>query len=47
VELFRAVCDADLEGLVAKRKDGLYNPEASTWLKIKNRDYSQAGGRHD
>jgi bifunctional non-homologous end joining protein LigD len=47
VELFRAACAADLEGLVAKSKDGLYNPEASTWVKIKNRDYSQAVGRHD
>jgi ATP-dependent DNA ligase len=38
VELFRAACAADLEGLVAKRKDGLYTPESPTWVKIKNRD---------
>ncbi len=35
-ELFRAVCDQDLEGIVAKRKDGLYTPEETTWVKIKN-----------
>ena len=32
---------------MAKRKDGLYDPQASTWVKIKNRGYSQAVGRHD
>ena len=47
IELFRAACDADLEGLVAKRKDGLYTPEWPTWVKIKNRKYSQAMGRHE
>jgi bifunctional non-homologous end joining protein LigD len=35
-ELYRAVCDMDLEGIVAKRKDGLYTPEQTTWVKIKN-----------
>jgi ATP-dependent DNA ligase len=38
--LFRAACAADLEGLVAKRKDGLYAREASAWVKIENRGYS-------
>lgn len=44
VGLFRAVCGADLEGIVAKRKDGLYVPGERSWIKIKNPGYSQAGG---
>lgn len=47
VELFRIVCDQDLEGVVAKRRDGLYTPEATTWVKIKNPRYSQAEGRRE
>ncbi len=46
-ELFKAVCEADLEGIVAKRRDGLYTPEETSWVKIKNRAYSQAVGRHE
>jgi len=37
----------DLEGIVAKRRDGMYNPDAPTRVKIKNPDYSQAAGRHE
>jgi bifunctional non-homologous end joining protein LigD len=47
VELFRAVCEQDLEGIVAKRADAPYDPDAPTWVKIKNRMYSQAVGRHE
>jgi ATP-dependent DNA ligase len=47
VELFREVCRQDLEGIVAKRRDGVYDPEAPTWAKIKNRAYSQAVGRRE
>src|SRR5689334_19688518 len=32
---FRAVCGADMKGIVAKLKDGLYTPEATTWVKVK------------
>ena len=48
-ELFAAVCAKDLEGIVAKRKRGLYDPNApgSAWVKIKNPSYSQAEGRHE
>ncbi|MCU1275397.1 MAG: putative ligase-like protein [Bryobacterales bacterium] len=42
VELFERVCALDLEGIVAKRKDGLYTPEETSWVKITNRSYSQA-----
>jgi len=44
--LFERVCAMDLEGIVAKRTSGLYR-EGTTWLKIKNRAYSQAEGRGD
>jgi ATP-dependent DNA ligase len=36
-----------MEGIVAKRATGLYTPERATWVKIKNRAYSQAVGRED
>jgi ATP-dependent DNA ligase len=43
MELFRATCHADLEGIVAKWKDDLYT---TTWVKIKNRSYTRwMGGR--
>src|SRR5215472_7103998 len=47
IDLFRAVCDRDLEGIVAKRKDGLYKPEETSWVKIKNPRYSQMEGRRE
>lgn len=46
-ELFRAICDHDMEGVVAKQASAKYTPEATTWVKIKNRQYSQAVGRED
>ena len=46
-ELFRAICDRDMEGVVAKQASAAYTPEATTWVKIKNRQYSQAVGRQD
>lgn len=47
VDLFRAVCEGDMEGIVAKRGDGLYTPDETSWVKIKNRDYSQNVGRRE
>ena len=44
IELFQAVCEMDLEGIVAKHKQAPYGMEKS-WLKIKNPTYSQAEGR--
>jgi len=46
-ELFRSVCALDLEGIVAKRKDGLCTPEETTGVKIKNPKYSQMHGRRE
>ena len=47
--LFAEVCKRDLEGIVAKWADAPYGllDGRSSWVKIKNRDYSQARGRHE
>jgi bifunctional non-homologous end joining protein LigD len=39
VALFDAICDRELEGIVAKRVDGMYRPGERGWIEIKNRDY--------
>jgi bifunctional non-homologous end joining protein LigD len=45
---FAEVCRQDLEGVVAKRANGAYDPAAMPgWLKIKNPEYSQARDRHE
>ena len=36
-DLFRVICDRDMEGIVAKQASARYTPEATTWVKIKNR----------
>ncbi len=36
--LFEAVCERELEGVVAKRRSGRYVPGGRTWVKTKNRD---------
>ena len=46
-DLFRVICDRDMEGVVAKQASATYTPEATTWVKIKNRQYSQAVGHED
>ena len=46
-DLFRLICERDMEGVVAKQASARYTPEATTWVKIKNRQYSQAIGRED
>jgi bifunctional non-homologous end joining protein LigD len=43
--LYRAVVEADLEGIVAKRLTDPYRPTLTRWHKILNRTYSQADGR--
>jgi ATP-dependent DNA ligase len=45
-ELFKAVCEHDAEGIVAKRRNGVYSIR-DRWLKIRNRNYSQLHGRHE
>ncbi len=47
-ELFQLACREDLEGIVAKWKNGLYDAErVSSWVKIKNPGYSQILGRQE
>jgi ATP-dependent DNA ligase len=46
IEMFHAVCAKDIEGVVAKRKDGVYAAD-ERWLKIKNPNYSQVEGRRE
>jgi bifunctional non-homologous end joining protein LigD len=45
--LFAEICSRDLEGIVAKRKMGVYKDDGTGWLKIKNPAYSQAEGRQE
>jgi ATP-dependent DNA ligase len=46
-DLFRVICERDMEGIVAKQASARYTPETTTWVKIKNREYGQAIGRED
>jgi bifunctional non-homologous end joining protein LigD len=46
-QFFEQICARDLEGIVAKRKLGIYEDDGNTWLKLKNKNYSQAEGRHE
>jgi ATP-dependent DNA ligase len=43
--LYRAVVDADLEGIVAKRLADAYRPKLARWHKVLNRGCSQRRGR--
>jgi bifunctional non-homologous end joining protein LigD len=37
--LWEAVCEHELEGVVAKKRTGRYQPGERGWIKTKNRDY--------
>jgi hypothetical protein len=43
--LYRAVVDADLEGIVAKHLADVYHRKLARWHKILNWAYSQRSGR--
>jgi ATP-dependent DNA ligase len=45
--LFQLACHNDLEGIVAKRMFDPYLPEHTSWLKIRNQQYSQWIGRQE
>jgi bifunctional non-homologous end joining protein LigD len=49
VDLFREVCARDGEGVVAKWARGCYETDgrSTSWLKVKNPDYSQMIGRRE
>jgi ATP-dependent DNA ligase len=40
------ICARDLEGIMAKRKLGIYKDDVTGWLKLKKPTYSQVEGRH-
>ena len=48
-ELYQLICQLDLEGIVAKKADSVYddNSKSRHWIKIKNPNYSQKEGRAD
>jgi len=47
--LYELACGHDAEGIVAKWASGRYLSDGTTtsWLKLKNPDYTQAVGRHE
>jgi len=45
--LFRLACEQDLERIAAKRKLDPYLPGHTTWLKIRNQNYSQWVGHEE
>jgi bifunctional non-homologous end joining protein LigD len=46
-QLFAEICRRDLEGVVGKRRHGLYRDDRPDWVKVKNPTYTQAEGRHE
>jgi len=47
VDLFRLVCEQDLEGIVCKHRLAPYASEGVPWLKVLNPAYSQREGRRE
>jgi bifunctional non-homologous end joining protein LigD len=49
VDLFRAACEHDLEGIVGKWLPGCYSRDAraTSWVKVKNPTYTQLDGRRE
>ena len=43
--LYQLTCERNLEGIVAKRRDGLYDTRKPQGVKVKNPNYTQAAGR--
>jgi ATP-dependent DNA ligase len=48
-DLYRVACERDMEGIVAKWARGTYQTDGrrTSWLKIKNPEYSQIVDRHE
>jgi bifunctional non-homologous end joining protein LigD len=47
VDLYRLVCDKDLEGVVCKHKMSAYGSDELPWIKVLNPNYSQREGRRE
>jgi bifunctional non-homologous end joining protein LigD len=46
VDFFRMICEKNLEGIIAKHREGTYSKSAK-WIKIKNPAYTQREGRSE
>jgi bifunctional non-homologous end joining protein LigD len=46
VDFFRMICEKNLEGIVAKQRDGCYDRSAR-WIKVKNPQYTQSKDRSE
>jgi bifunctional non-homologous end joining protein LigD len=46
IALYQEICERDLEGIVAKRRDSVYS-SIGQWFKVLNPAYSQHNGRHE
>jgi bifunctional non-homologous end joining protein LigD len=46
-DLYQVICREDLEGIVAKHKDGPYTSAPMSWFKCLNPNYSQHRGRRE
>jgi bifunctional non-homologous end joining protein LigD len=44
--LYRAICKKDLEGIICKKKSGMYSVSGQ-WLKVLNPNYTQHEDRHE
>jgi bifunctional non-homologous end joining protein LigD len=44
--LYRAICKKDLEGIICKKKNGMYSV-SEQWLKVLNPNYTQHEERHE
>jgi bifunctional non-homologous end joining protein LigD len=47
VNLFKAICHKDLEGIVCKHKAAPYSIKPQSWFKVINPNYSQHRGRRE
>jgi bifunctional non-homologous end joining protein LigD len=47
IDLFKLVCEQDLEGIVAKHRWASYGSESLPWVKVLNPAYSQHEGRRE
>jgi bifunctional non-homologous end joining protein LigD len=47
VDLYRLVCEQDLEGIVCKHKLSAYGSDELPWIKVLNPNYSQREGRRE
>ena len=43
--LYQLTCERNLEGIVCKHREGLYDTRRPAWIKVKNPDYTQAENR--